>query len=177
MNTVIITASKSDKKSLMRFYKQQGYSASLLGYDDTYMIKYSGEIIGAVIISGLEENNPQLFLHALVIKQEFRQKKLASQLIQHVLLQHANQSIICFADESLSYFYQINNFSQVTKHQLLEPLLKRYLSYCRSLPSMALRHTVHPEHRHSLPSMALRHTVHPEHKKTNNTLLVFSRNI
>jgi N-acetylglutamate synthase-like GNAT family acetyltransferase len=143
MNTEITIASKSDKKSLMRFYKQQSYSASLLGYDNTYVIKYSSEIIGAVILSGLEENNSQLFLHALVIKQEFRQKKLASQLIQHVLLQHATQSIICFADESLSNFYQINNFSQATDDQLLEPLLIRYLGY----------------------------------KKTNNTLLVFSRNL
>ncbi|WP_259366507.1 MULTISPECIES: hypothetical protein [unclassified Colwellia] len=25
----------------------------------------------------------------------------------------------------------------------------------------------HPEHRRSLPSMASRHTVHPEHKKTS----------
>jgi N-acetylglutamate synthase-like GNAT family acetyltransferase len=143
MNTEITIASKSDKKSLMRFYKQQSYSASLLGYDNTYVIKYSSEIIGAMILSGLEENNSQLFLHALVIKQEFRQKKLASQLVQHALFQHANQSIICFADESLSNFYQINNFSQATDDQLMTPLLTRYLGY----------------------------------KKTNNTLLVFSRNL
>jgi N-acetylglutamate synthase-like GNAT family acetyltransferase len=177
MNSVITKASKSDKKSLMRFYKQQSYSASLLGYDNTYMIKYSEEIIGAVIISALEENNPQLFLHALVVKKEFRQKKLGCQLIQHALFQHATQQVICFADESLTHFYQLNNFNQVTEHQLLEPLLRRYLSYRRSLPSMAPRHTVHPEHRRSLPSMAPRHTVHPEHKKTNNTLLVFCREV
>ena len=160
MNTIITTASKSDKKSLMRFYKQQSYSASLLGYDNTYMMNYSGEIIGAVIISALKENNPQLFLHALVIKKEFRQKRLASELIQHALFQHVTQQIVCFAEESLTPFYHKNNFSQVTEHQLLEPLLKRYLGYRRSLPSMALRHTVHPEH-----------------KKTNNELLVFSRTI
>ena len=112
-----------------------------------------------------------------MIKKEFRQKRLASELIKHALFQHATQQIVCFADESLTHFYQKNNFNQVTEHQLLEPLLKRYLSYRRSLPSMALRHTIHPEHRRSLPSMALRHTVHPEHKKTNNTLLVFSRAI
>jgi hypothetical protein len=160
MNTEITTANKSDKKSLMRFYKQQSYSASLLGYDITYVIKYTSEIIGAVIISGLEENNPQLFLHALVIKKEFRQKKLASKLVQHALFQHANQPMICFADKSLTNFYKINNFSQATAHQLLTPLLTRYLSYRRSLTSMASRHTVHPEH-----------------KKTNNALLVFSRDI
>ena len=177
MDTVISKASKSDKKSLMRFYKQQSYSARLLGYDNAYLMKNSGEIIGAVIISGLEESNPQLFLHALVIKKEFRQKRLASELIKHALFQHASQQIVCFADESLTHFYQINCFSQITEHQLLQPLLRRYLSYRRSLPSMAPRHTVHPEHRRSLPSIAPRHTVHPEHKKTNNELLVFSRTI
>ncbi len=129
MNTVISTASKSEKKSLLRFFKQQNYSASLLGYDKTYMMRYSGEIIGAVIISGLEENNPQLFLHALVVKQEFRQKKLASQLIKYALSQHATQQVICFADESLTHFYQLNYFNRVTEHQLLQPLLKRYLAY------------------------------------------------
>ena len=129
MNTVISTASKSEKKSLMRFFKQQGYSASLLGYDNTYLMKYSGEIIGAVIISGLEKNNPQLFLHALVIKKEFRQKKLASQLLEYALCQHATQQVICFADETLTHFYQLNNFSQLTQHQLLKPLLRRYLGY------------------------------------------------
>ena len=160
MNTVITKASKSDKKSLMRFYKQQSYSARLLGYDTTYLIKYSGDIIGAVIISGLEEKNPQLFLHALVIKKEFRQKRLASELIKHALFQHASQQIVCFADESLTHFYKINGFSRLAEHQLLQPLLTRYLSYRRSLPSMAPQHTVHPEH-----------------KKTNNELLVFSRAI
>ena len=177
MDTVISKASKSDKKSLMRFYKQQSYSARLLGYDNAYLMKYSGEIIGAVIISGLEERNPQLFLHALVIKKDYRQKRLASELIKHALFQHTSQQIVCFAKGSLTHFYEFNGFSRITEHQLLQPLLKRYLSYRRSLPSMAPRHTVHPEHRRSLPSMAPRHTVHHEHKKNNNELLVFSRTI
>ncbi len=36
----------------------------------------------------------------------------------------------------------------------------------RSLPSMATRYTVHPEHMRSLPSMAPRYTVHPEHMRS-----------
>jgi N-acetylglutamate synthase-like GNAT family acetyltransferase len=144
MNTAITTASKSEKKSLMRFYKQQRYSAGLLGFDSTYIIKNSSEIIGAVIISALTENNPQLFLHALVIKQEFRQKKLASQLIQHALHQHDNQQVICFADESLTHFYQNNGFYQITEQQLLQPLLMRYSRYRHSLLSMPPCHHVIP---------------------------------
>lgn len=38
---------------------------------------------------------------------------------------------------------------------------------CRSMPSLAPRHTVHPEQRRSMPSLAQRHTVHPEHKPNN----------
>ena len=41
----------------------------------------------------------------------------------------------------------------------------------RSLPSMAPRYTVRPEHMRSLPSMAPRYTVRPEHKKTKQCLV------
>jgi N-acetylglutamate synthase-like GNAT family acetyltransferase len=127
MQITIVTATKSDKKSLMRFYKQQHYSAGLLGFDHTYLIKSSSEIIGAVIVSAIVENNPQLFLHALVIKQAHRQKKLATKLIQHALLQHYHQNIFCFADETLHYFYHLNGFDQIAQSQLQQPLLRRYL--------------------------------------------------
>ncbi|MBA6265666.1 GNAT family N-acetyltransferase [Colwellia sp. Bg11-12] len=127
MQITIVTATKSDKKSLMRFYKQQHYSAGLLGFDHTYLIKSSSEIIGSVIVSAIIENNQQLFLHALVIKQAHRQKKLATKLIQHVLLQHYHQNIFCFANETLRYFYHLNGFSQIAQSQLDQLLLKRYL--------------------------------------------------
>jgi len=129
MKISITTANKTDKKSLMRFYKQQSYSAGLLGFDRVYIVKDEQEIIGAVIISAIEENNPQLFLHALVIKQEFRQKKLATQLIQYVRRHHNNQQLFCFAQEELAHFYQQNGFSQVAEHLLLQPLLMRFFRY------------------------------------------------
>jgi len=129
MKIIISQATKADKKSLMRFYKQQNYSASLLGYDHTYIIKYEQEIIGGVIISALEVGNPQLFLHALVIKEAYQKKGLASQLLKHALGHYSDQQLFCFAQINLSHFYQKNSFSQVTEHQLLQPLLVRYLSY------------------------------------------------
>jgi len=129
MKPSITTASKRDKKSLMRFYKQQFYSAGLLGLDSVYIIKDEQEIIGAVIISAIEKSNNQLFLHALVIKQEFRHKKLATRLIQHVRLHHEKQQLFCFAQEHLAHFYQQNGFSQVSEHLLLQPLLRRYSRY------------------------------------------------
>jgi N-acetylglutamate synthase-like GNAT family acetyltransferase len=134
MKILIASATKADKKSLMRFYKQQHYSAGLLGFDNVYLLKYEQEIIGAIILSALKKDNLQLFLHGLVIKQAFRQQTLASQLIQHMLTQHSdtrqsNQQIICFAGEELSNFYYQNGFTQTTEQQLLQPLLKRYLQY------------------------------------------------
>ena len=110
MEITIDTATKSDKKSLLRFYKQQHYSAGLLGFDHVYLIKNPQEIIGAVIISALEKNNRQLFLHGLVIKQEFRQQNLATQLLRQTLNRHINQQVICFSNEDLSDFYQKNGF-------------------------------------------------------------------
>lgn len=129
MKTEIFTAIKSDKKNLMRFYKQQGYSAGLLGFDDVYLMINSQEIIGAIIISALTRDNPQLFLHGLIIKQEFRQQSLASQLIQHALSLHKRQQVICFASEELARFYQQNDFYQTSEEKLLKPLLFRYTQY------------------------------------------------
>jgi len=68
-------------------------------------------------------------MHGLVIKQAFRQQQLATQLLQHVLTLHINQTIICFAEEKLSLFYHKNAFYQVAEQQLVPPLLKRYLQY------------------------------------------------
>ena len=48
----------------------------------------------------------------------------------------------------------------------LTPLLQRLPDIHRSLPSIAPRHTVRPEHSRSLPSMAPRHTVRPEHSRS-----------
>ncbi|TWX55687.1 GNAT family N-acetyltransferase [Colwellia hornerae] len=127
MKTTFSPATKSDKKSLMRFYKQQNYSAGLLGLDKVYLLKCSSEMIGAVIISTLAENNQQSFLHGLVIERAFRQKKLASQLLTFVVTQDKHQEIFCFADKTLSHFYQQNGFGQITQQQLPEPLLIRYL--------------------------------------------------
>jgi N-acetylglutamate synthase-like GNAT family acetyltransferase len=129
MKIVISKAVKSDKKSVMRFYKQQNYSAGLLGFDHSYTIKFEQVIIGCVIISSLEKSNPQLFLHALVIKKEHQKQGLASQLLRYALEQHPSHQLVCFAQESLSHFYQKNSFRQITEHQLLQPLLVRYLRY------------------------------------------------
>jgi GNAT superfamily N-acetyltransferase len=110
MNISITTAIKTDKKSLMRFYKQQHYSAGLLGFDKIYVIKHEAVIIGAVIISALEKDNMQLFLHGLVVDEKFQHQGLASKLLEYARGIHSSQSIVCFAGNELSEFYQKNDF-------------------------------------------------------------------
>jgi N-acetylglutamate synthase-like GNAT family acetyltransferase len=126
-NTTFSLATKSDKKSLMRFYKQQSYRAGLLGLDNAYLLKYSSDIIGTVIISTLLENSQQSFLHALVIERAFRKQTLASQLLTFACTQHQHQEIFCFADETLNHFYLQNGFEKISEQQLPEPLLERFL--------------------------------------------------
>jgi len=129
MKLSITTAIKTDKKSLMRFYKQQHYSAGLLGFDNVYVIKHEEVIIAAVIVSALEKDNPQLFLHALVVDDKFRQQGLASKLLKHIRSIHSSQEVICFASIELSKFYQKSGFELCQEKQLCPPLLSRYLQY------------------------------------------------
>jgi len=129
MKISITTAIKTDKKSLMRFYKQQHYSAGLLGFDNVYIIKCEEVIIAAVIVSALEQDNPQLFLHGLVVDDKFRQQGLAGRLLKHIRSIHSSQPVICFASVELSEFYHKNGFKLSQVKQLFPPLLSRYLQY------------------------------------------------
>lgn len=140
MNISITTAIKTDKKSLMRFYKQQHYSAGLLGFDDVYVIKREDIIIGAVILSALEKDNPQLFLHGLVVDKKYLLQGLASQLLQYALDIHSTKSIICFASVELCVLYQKNGFALSDEKQLLTPLLSRYLQYKKTNNALLVFH-------------------------------------
>ena len=44
-------ARKSDKKSILRFYKKYNYSARFIGFDTCYVIKENHNIVASVIIS------------------------------------------------------------------------------------------------------------------------------
>ena len=51
LNLYPILANKADKKSILRFYKDNHYSARFIGYDSCYLIKENDNIIASVIIS------------------------------------------------------------------------------------------------------------------------------
>ena len=129
MTLAIQKAQKTDKKDLLRFYKQQQYSARFLGYDQAFFIKTNNNshIIAAVIISTINEHSPQTLLHALVVDKKHRHQQLASALLQHCISQRL--TLVCFADKALTRLYINNGFSAVAPTTLTVELQQRFVSY------------------------------------------------
>lgn len=127
MTSTITKANKSDKKEILRFYKQQHYSARFLGFDQAYYIKKNEAIIACVITSKITEYNHQTFLHALVIDKDYFHQKLASRLLKYCVRQHP--TLICFADISLAPLYLQNGFVPTSTKNLSEILQQRFNSY------------------------------------------------
>ncbi len=125
---------------MLRFYRQQHYSARFIGYDKCYVIWHQQEIVASVIISNIHPDNPHALLHALVTNKAFYHQGLASKLIKHALEQ--TPSMICFANTSLSPFYLKNQFTIANQRQqteVLNPyLLPRFNSYQKKQPHLQL---------------------------------------
>ncbi|OKY24802.1 hypothetical protein BI291_05095 [Thalassotalea sp. PP2-459] len=136
-NSMIHKLDKTDKKMLYRFYKAQGYSASLMGYDTCYTIKNKhSEIIAAVIVSQLVQQNQQALLHGLVVSTEHRNKGLAKNLIKHCV--HNHDTVVCFASRSLKDLYRRAGFSMLLNQQieqhLNQLLITRFRIYQQKQP-------------------------------------------
>lgn len=142
-------AKKSDKKSILRFYKTNHYSARFIGFDNCYLIKNNEEIIASVIISRCDvdresivnlANKSQYFLHALVVAPAYRGAGLASMLIQSVLPRY--HPLVCFAQDSLSTLYLKQGFSALEsthiKQVLLPALFNRYCQYLSKESSLTV---------------------------------------
>lgn len=112
----VIKAIKTDKKDILRFYKNQQYAASFIGHDQCYIVKIDQCIIASVIISAGQDPGDFWLLHGLVTDKAQRGKNIAS-LILHALISEKNEqkkarykNIICFADKALKAFYSSNHF-------------------------------------------------------------------
>ncbi|MBA6222658.1 MULTISPECIES: GNAT family N-acetyltransferase [unclassified Colwellia] len=112
----VIKAVKTDKKDILRFYKNQQYAASFIGHDQCYIVKMDKLIIASVIISAGQEPGSFWLLHGLVTDKAQRGKNIAS-LMLHAIISDKNErkkarykNIICFADEALQTFYLSNHF-------------------------------------------------------------------
>lgn len=120
-----ILANKADKKSILRFYKNNRYSASFIGDDNCYLIKENSKIIASVIISLTgnrpeilpirRDNNltkspvkPQYLLHALLVDLSRRKLSHAQILLKHSITHH--QPLVCFAHITLRQLYLKNGF-------------------------------------------------------------------
>ena len=115
-------ANKTDKASIKRFYKEQKYSAGFMGYDHTMLALVGETIVGAVIVSRIDENNSQYLLHGLVISKGYRDQKIASTLINQIKKRYA--PIYCFADSSLANFYLKKRCKKVKFRRIIN-----YFSY------------------------------------------------
>ncbi|MBB6542495.1 GNAT family N-acetyltransferase [Thalassotalea piscium] len=127
MTTTVVKASNNDKKAILRFYKQQHYSAGFLGFDHTYYIQKNAQIIASVILSKIVESNPQMLLHALVVDKQYSRQKLATTLLQHCISQHP--ALVCFSTDALALLYFKNSFSLIPETQISQVLQQRYRIY------------------------------------------------
>ena len=127
-------ANKTDKASIKRFYKQQKYSAGFMGFDHTILALVDEDIIGAVIVSKIEENNSQYLLHGLLVSQHYRGQKIASSLIKQMTKRYA--PIYCFADNSLTRFYLNNGAKQSSEDELSMTLACRLNAYLKRSPTL-----------------------------------------
>ncbi|WOH38045.1 GNAT family N-acetyltransferase [Thalassotalea fonticola] len=120
-------ANKSDKNSIKRFYKSNHYSASFMGDDQCFYMTSQEEIIASVIIS-FSSTTP--FLHALVVNRNYQHQGLATQIVFHC--QHRLPNINCFADKTLTKFYQKLGFECINSNNLPDCLQSRFYSYQRN---------------------------------------------
>lgn len=136
----IEVATKSDKKAILRFYKEQHYSASFLGFDTTYLIKLANEIVATVIVSQLTQHNTDYFLHGLVVDERYQHRGLASKLISYCQQRHS--PIICFSQPSYTKLYQKLRFIELEqleiKDNLSAPLYERYIRYLVTKPNLGV---------------------------------------
>ncbi len=134
---------KTDKKSILRFYKKSGYSASFMGYDNTYWLLNNNEIVGSVILSYVEDSNTCALLHGLFISPSFRNQHLGYELVSNVLQIHTE--VICFADESLTAFYNKLGLHVTNNEEIPECMQGRYSSYIKKNKNLKIFSTGKPK--------------------------------
>ncbi len=156
LNPCVIVAKKNDKKSILRFYKDNHYPARFIGLDRCYLLKVDNNIIASVIISqgnksqqldpsiasnselNLQQSKVPYFLHALLVTPKYQRLGYGEYLLKHVMMKH--QPLICFAQESLSQLYLNNGFTNITGNvfnQCLPPdLINRFQRYSKKKPDL-----------------------------------------
>ncbi|NMP17910.1 GNAT family N-acetyltransferase [Thalassotalea sp. Y01] len=130
----IVSAIKSEKKHIKRFYKTQRYSAGFLGDDVCYLLKDESEQIIASVLVSFAGSTP--FLHGLVVASHYQHRGIANRLLQHCRAHH--QPLTCFAVTSLKALYQQNGFHQLNTADVDVKLLARYKAYQAKQATLAI---------------------------------------
>ncbi|QBY05675.1 N-acetyltransferase [Thalassotalea sp. HSM 43] len=130
----IVSAAKSDKKHIKRFYKTQCYSAGFLGDDVCYLLKDDTEQIIASVLVSFASSTP--FLHGLVVASHYQHRGIANRLLQHCRAHH--QHLICFAVTRLKALYLQNGFRQLNTADIDAKLLARYKAYQAKQVTLAI---------------------------------------
>lgn len=144
-------AGKKQKNDIKKFYKSERYSASLMGLDHVFIATDQTKIVASTIVSQIKNDNTHFLLHALVTNKKYQNKGIAGDLLQFAISHLRDTinnefaettrnsqykpltSIICFADKTLTQFYERNLFTRLSEcessHGIPEDLLLRYQSY------------------------------------------------
>jgi len=137
---LVSLAGKSDKKAVLRFYKNNHVSARFKGLDSTYIVKENNQIIASVIVSQITINNTQCLLHGLVVESNYRKQGLAKLLLKTCKVNH--RPLVLFAAKDLASFYQQQGFNLIPPVQvedaLTPELLPRYLKYKAKQSSLSV---------------------------------------
>ena len=142
MNLIFRQANKTDKKDIKRFYKSQQYSAKFMGLDHCFIIEYKCEIVASVIISQLNQQNQQYFLHALVVNSCYQKQGFASKLLKYatdeISTVHKPALIVCFCDANLIFLYQKCGFKLLSENALNQILHSRFLLYKNKVNDLSI---------------------------------------
>ena len=159
LNSYPILSKKADKKAILRFYRDNHYSARFIGFDSCYLIKVNDNIIASVIISQgnksqqidtaseltstdtsqeLSQNKPQYLLHALLVAPDYQKLGYAQHLLKYAITHH--QPLVCFVQASLKNLYLNNGFTLITddllNKRLTLGLFNRFQQYSKNKPEL-----------------------------------------
>lgn len=123
-------ASTSDFFEIKHFLKQHKESNASRN-DLIYTVRYQTKLIGlARLIPVKDAIKPQYWLRGLFIETDFRQQRLATNLLDvmtsDLIARHDNFEILAFPYVHLKQFYEQNGFNSIDLNQLPASLQKTY---------------------------------------------------
>ncbi|NMP32574.1 GNAT family N-acetyltransferase [Thalassotalea sp. M1531] len=129
-----------DKKQVKAFYKAQGYSAGLKGYDHLFVVMDNQQVIACAIVSLIESNSTQALLHGVVVDKNYLRQNIATKLINFAANQLPRQvvQLVCFSHVKLKHLYLKSHFVEAKCNELINTLDSRFKAYQSKQPELAV---------------------------------------